>query len=62
MTTKCYFLDFCPEVSAVIAYLAESSFCLIHEVTLRVGGYIALTIECRDADLATVERVLAPYV
>lgn len=61
MTTKCYYLDFCPEVSNAIACLYKSSFCLVRKIELAIWG-IAITIEARNEDLATVERVLAPYV
>ena len=61
MTTKCYFLDNSDACVRVIDYIANAIPCFIREFFIDKKN-ITLTIECRDADLAFVERTLAPYV
>lgn len=61
MTTKCYFLENSDSAARAVDYLANVIPCFIREILLTKEG-LTVTIECRDYDLATVERVLAPYV
>lgn len=61
MTTKCYFLDNSDACARAIDYIANAIPCFIREFFIDKNN-ITLTIECRDADLAFVERTLAPYV
>lgn len=61
MTTKCYFLDNSDACARAIDYITNTIPCFIREFFIDKKN-ITLTIECRDADLAFVERTLAPYV
>ena len=61
MTTKCYFLDNTNAAARAVDYLANLIPCFIRELLVTKEG-LTVTIECRDADLSTVERILAPYV
>ena len=61
MATKCYFLENSDSSTRAVDYLANAIPCFIRETLITKDG-LTVTIECRDADLATVERVLAPYV
>lgn len=61
MTTKCYFLENSDSCARAIDHIANAIPCFIHELLITNDGII-VTIECRDYDLAFVERTLAPYV
>ena len=61
MTTKCYFLDNSDAAARAVDYLANLIPCFIRELLVTKEG-LTVTIEARDADLPTVERILAPYV
>lgn len=61
MTTKCYFLDNTDAAARAVDYLANLIPCFIRDLLVTKEG-LTVTIECRDADLPTVERILAPYV
>ena len=61
MTTKCYFLDNSDAAVRTIDYITNAIPCFIRELLIDKET-ITVTIECRDADLAFVERTLAPYV
>ena len=61
MTIKCYFLENSDSCVRAIDYITNAIPCFIRELLVTNDG-ITLTIECRDADLAFVERTLAPYV
>lgn len=61
MTTKCYFLDNTDAAARAVDYLANLIPCFIRELLITKEG-LTVTIEARDADLPTVERILAPYV
>lgn len=61
MTTKCYFLDNTDAAARAVDYLANLIPCFIRELLVTKEG-LTVTIEARDADLSTVERILAPYV
>lgn len=61
MTTKCYFLDSTDAAARAVDYLANLIPCFIRELLVTKEG-LTVTIEARDADLPTVERILAPYV
>mgnify|MGYP003556505808 FL=1 len=61
MTTKCYFLDNSDAAARAVDYLANLIPCFIRELLVTKEG-LTVTIEARDADLSTVERILAPYV
>ena len=61
MTIKCYFLDNSAAAVLAVDYLANAIPCFIRE-TLITREELTVTIEARNEDLATVERVLAPYV
>lgn len=61
MTTKCYFLDNTNAAARAVDYLANLIPCFIRELLVTKEG-LTVTIEARDADLSTVERILAPYV
>lgn len=61
MATKCYFLDNSDACARAIDYITNAIPCFIREFFIDKKN-ITLTIECRDADLAFVERTLAPYV
>lgn len=61
MTTKCYFLDNTDAAARAVDYLANLIPCFIRELLVTKEG-LTVTIEARDADLPTVERILAPYV
>lgn len=61
MTTKCYYLTNSDACARAIDYIANVIPCFIREFFIDKNG-ITLTIECRDYDLAFVERTLAPYV
>ena len=61
MTTKCYFLDNTDSAARAVDYLANLIPCFIRELLVTKDG-LTVTIEARDADLPTVERILAPYV
>lgn len=61
MTTKCYYLINSDACARTIDYIANVIPCFIREFFIDKNG-ITLTIECRDYDLAFVERTLAPYV
>lgn len=61
MTTKCYFLENSDSCACAIDHIIDAIPCFIR-VLLFTNDGITLTIECRDADLAFVERTLAPYV
>lgn len=61
MTTKCYFLDNTNAAARAVDYLANLIPCFIRELLVTKEG-LTVTIEARDADLPTVERILAPYV
>lgn len=61
MTTKCYYLDNTDAAARAVDYLANAIPCFIRETLITKDG-LTVTIEARNEDLATVERVLAPYV
>lgn len=61
MTTKCYFLDNTDAAARAVDYLANLIPCFIRELLVTKEG-LTVTIEARDEDLPTVERILAPYV
>ena len=61
MTTKCYFLDNSDAAARAVDYLVNLIPCFIRELLVTKEG-LTVTIEARDADLPTVERILAPYV
>lgn len=61
MTTKCYFLDNSDAAARAVDYLAHLIPCFIRELLVTKEG-LTVTIEARDADIRTVERILAPYV
>ena len=61
MTTKCYFLENSDSCVRTIDYITNVIPCFIRELLIP-NDSITLTIECRDYDLAFVERTLAPYV
>ena len=61
MTIKCYFLENSDSCARAIDHIANAIPCFIRELLVTNNG-ITLTIECRDADLAFVERTLASYV
>ena len=61
MTTKYYFLDNTNAAARAVDYLANLIPCFIRELLVTKEG-LTVTIEARDADLPTVERILAPYV
>ena len=61
MTTKCYFLDNSDAAVRTIDYITNVIPCFIREF-LNDKETLTITIECRDYDLAFVERTLAPYV
>ena len=62
MTTKCYFLNNTDAAARAVDYLANLIPCFIRELLITKDGFLTVTIEARDADLPTVERILAPYV
>lgn len=58
MITKGYYLDMMNvEVYSALTYIADTVPCFITDMD-DVGVYI----ECREADLPFVEKILAPYV
>lgn len=61
MTIKCYFLENSDSCARAIDYLANAIPCFISEILITCEG-LTVTIKARNEDLATVERVLAPYV
>lgn len=61
MTTKCYFLDNTDAAARAVDYLANLIPCFIRELLVTKDG-LTVTIEARDEDICTVERILAPYV
>lgn len=61
MTTKCYYLTNSDACARAVDYLANVIPCFIRETLITKEG-LTVTIEARNEDLATVERVLAPYV
>lgn len=61
MTTKCYFLDNTDAAARAVDYLANLIPCFIRELLVTKDG-LTVTIEARDEDIRTVERILAPYV
>lgn len=61
MTTKCYFLDNSDAAARAVDYLINLIPCFIRELLLTKEG-LTVTIEARDEDIRTVERILAPYV
>lgn len=61
MTTKCYFLDNTDAAARAVDYLANLIPCFIRELLVTKEG-LTVTIEARDEDIRTVERILAPYV
>lgn len=61
MTTKCYFLDNIDAAARAVDYLANLIPCFIRELLVTKEG-LTVTIEARDEDIRTVERILAPYV
>jgi len=61
MTTKCYFLNNTDAAARAVDYLVNLIPCFIRELLVAKEG-LTVTIEARDADLPTVERILAPYV
>lgn len=62
MTTKCYFLDNSNAAARAVDYLANLIPCFIRGLFVAKDGSLTVTIEARNEDLATVERILAPYV
>ena len=62
MTTKCYFLDNTWAAARAVDYLANLIPCFIRELLVTKDGFLTVTIEARNEDIATVERILAPYV
>lgn len=61
MTIKCYFLNNSFSAARAVDYLANLLPCFIRELLTTKEG-LTVTLEVRDEDLATVERILAPYV
>lgn len=61
MTIKCYFLDNSFSAARAVDYLANLLPCFIRELLTTKEG-LTVTLEVRNEDLATVERILAPYV
>lgn len=61
MTTKCYFLNNTDAAARAVDYLINLIPCFIRELLLTKEG-LTVTIEARDEDIRTVERILAPYV
>lgn len=61
MTTKCHFLENSDSCARAIDHIANAIPCFIRELLIDKET-ITVTIECRDYDLAFVERTLAPYV
>ena len=61
MTIKCYFLENSDSAARAVDYLANAIPCFIRETLITREG-LTVTIEARNEDIATVERVLAPYV
>ena len=61
MTTKCYFLDNTDAAARAVDYLVNLIPCFIRELLVTKEG-LTVTIEARDEDIRTVERILAPYV
>ena len=62
MTTKCYFLDNSDAAARAIYPLVNLIPCFISELVVTKDGFLAVTIEARNEDIATVETILAPYV
>lgn len=62
MTTKSYFLNNSDAAARAVDYLANLIPCFIRELFVTKAGYLTVTIEARNEDLATVEAILAPYV
>lgn len=61
MITKCYFLNNTDAAARAVDYLINLIPCFLREVLVTKEG-LTVTIEARDADIRTVERILAPYV
>ena len=57
----CHTGDGHDSAARAIDYLANAIPCFIRETLITRDG-LTVTIEARNEDLATVERVLAPYV
>ena len=62
MTTKCYFLDNSDAATRAVDYLTNLIPCFIRELLVTKDGFLTVTIEARNEDLAIVETILAPYV
>ena len=62
MTTKCYFLDNSDAAAHAVYDLVDLIPCFISEPMVTKDGFLAVTIEARNEDIATVETILAPYV
>lgn len=61
MAIKCYLLENTSAAGNAITHIANMIPCFFHELIIAEEN-LAITIECRDYDLAFVERTLAPYV
>ena len=62
MTTKCYFLDNSDAAAHAVYHLINLIPCFISELAVTKDGFLTVTIEARNEDIATVETILAPYV
>lgn len=61
MTLKGYFLKDSFDACRALDYLANAIPCFVSTIKMYRGS-IYVEIECRNEDVPTIERVLAPYV
>ena len=61
MTTKCYYIEDTITTAEIIKALEMAIPCFT-QFDMLDDGYIEFCITCREADVQTVERYLAPIV
>ena len=61
MTTKNYFIENTKKACRAIAEVKRRIPCFVED-TYTADGFIEVEIQCRDADLAFVEKMLAEFV
>lgn len=61
MVTKCYLLNSDKQVLKAISKICDRVPCFIDAKSVSENRF-EFTIKCRQEDVATVERILAPFV
>lgn len=61
MTEKTYYIENCTELEDALEQIEQNFPCFVDRETIEMN-YLRVTINAREEDIASIERVLAPLV